>query len=161
MHGDISLKSELGQGTITTFWVPFVKPQSSKISSPLKGAKPVAERLRSDVTIPGCHSAQQSVNEDLQNVAPPGHTNSRTGRGLELVPPELEPVPTEQGPNEPSAEQELDRKKVHVLVVEDKSVTSPSRVCSFVSAEQVTDSAMAVLLTSRLLSRQSKRSGSL
>lgn len=110
MHGGINLESELGQGTTTTFWIPFNKPRSTK---PLEDARMVVGRLRSNMTIPQCVSGSQSAIGDLQNVATPVRLNSGTGHGLG-------PVHPEEGPNEDSIQQELDRKTIHVLVVEDK-----------------------------------------
>lgn len=123
MHGDINLKSEFGLGTTTTFWIPFNKPRSSTLGSPLRDARPVPGSFRSDTSIPGCLSDAHSVDGDLQqNVAPPDHLNGRTGTGLG-------PMPPGEDPNEESVQREIDRGHVHVLVVEDKYVViSISRV---------------------------------
>lgn len=131
MHGEIKLKSELGQGTTTTFWIPFNKSQSTKLGSPLTDARPVPERFRSDMTTTGCVSADRSVDaESLQDAAPLHHFNDGTGTGLGAMLPE-------EGPNDESVQQDIDRKSVHVLVVEDKYVVKSSRVCSFVSMNQI------------------------
>lgn len=154
MYGGIDLKSELGLGTTTRFWIPFNKPQSTKLGSPLKDARPVPERFHSNRSTPGCLSASQSVNGDLlQNMAPPDHLNSRTGTGLG-------PMSPERGPEDEPVHREIDRHNIHVLVVEDKYVVFPSRVCSFVVMDQVADLPVTVLSTSRSLSRQSENSGS-
>ena len=127
MHGEIKLKSELGQGTTTTFWIPFNKSQSVKLGSPLVDIRSVPEKFRSDLTITGCVSAPHSiVGDSLPNAAPPQNSRNRTGPGLGATLPE-------QGPTDDLVQQEIDRKSVHVLVVEDKYVIIPSRVCSFVS----------------------------
>ncbi|KAL9136325.1 MAG: hypothetical protein Q9175_002470 [Cornicularia normoerica] len=116
MYGGIDLKSELGLGTTTTFWIPFNKPQSTKLGSPLKDARPVPERFHSNRSTPGCLSASQSVNGDLlQNMAPPDHLNSRTGTGLG-------PMSLERGPEDEPVHREIDRHNIHVLVVEDNAV---------------------------------------
>lgn len=131
MHGEIKLKSELGQGTTTTFWIPFNKTQSTKLGSPLTDARPVPERFWSDMRTTGCVSAHRSVvGESLQDAAPLDHFNSGTGTGIGAMLPE-------EGPNDESVQQDIDRKSVHVLVVEDKYVVNSSRVCSFVSMNQV------------------------
>ncbi len=113
MHGDISLLSELGQGTTTTFWIPFNKPQITKRSLPLVDTRPVPERFRSDETYPRCFSSTQSTIADMQVMAPPAHLDSRTGNGLG-------PIRLEEDPSEEPVQQEVDRKNVHILVVEDK-----------------------------------------
>ena len=124
MHGQINLVSELGRGTTTTFWIPFSKPQSTKRGSPLEGVGLVPERSGLLVSIPGCYSAPQSVVGDLQDMAPPLHLDSRTSTGSGLVSPGEEKT-------EDLVEKELDRKDVHVLIVEDKYVVIPIRMCSF------------------------------
>lgn len=116
MHGDINLKSEFGLGTTTTFWIPFNKPRSSTLGSPLRDARLVPESFRWDTSIPGCLSDAQSVDGGLQqNVAPPDHLNSRTGTGLG-------PMHPGEDPNEESVQREIDRGHVHVLVVEDNAI---------------------------------------
>ena len=131
MHGGIDLQSELGHGTTTTFWLPFSKSQFKKLGSPLIGAKRVPKKSLSDTSAIECHSEPQSVNGDcLQNTAPPDHLNSRTGTGLG-------PTLSDEVVNEEPVQQEIDRKSVHVLVVEDKYVEIPSRARTFVSIDQV------------------------
>ena len=117
MHGGIDLKSELGQGTTTTFWIPFNKPQSTKLGSPLIDARSVPETFRSDSTIPGCLSATQSVNGDFPQKAPSwSRSISRAGTGFKAA-------SSDESPNEEPVPQEVDREKIHVLVVEDKYVS--------------------------------------
>ena len=138
MHGDINLKSELGQGTTTTFCIPFNKSQSTKLASLLVDMRPMQQRLESDLSIPGCVSATQSVIGDFpQNPPLPGHLNSRTGTGLGQTPPK-------ESLDEEPIQQEIDRKTVHVLVVEDKYVALPSFVYVFLSMKQVAKLAVAV-----------------
>lgn len=122
MHGDINLQSELGQGTTTTFWIPFNKSQSTKLGSPLIDSRPVPNYFQSDMSMPGCLSAPQSVVEDsLPNAAPPGHFNNGLGTSFGAMPPS-------EGTSKEPLQQEVDRKSVHVLIVEDKYVVISSRV---------------------------------
>ena len=142
MHGEISLTSELGQGTTTTFWIPFNKPQTTKRSPPLADTSSAPARLWSDVTgRSGCLSAPQSVVGDPQNRASSGPLNSQTQTSLEST-------SSEEGSNE-----EIDRNNTHVLVVEDKYVILPSSINFSVSMNHVADKIAAVLSTSRLLLR--------
>lgn len=137
MHGEINLRSELGQGTTTTFWIPFNKTQATKLGSPLIDARSVPEMSRSDTSRDRCFSAPQSVVEDsLQST--PSHFISRSGSGLGAMTPE-------EGSIQESVQQEVDRKSIHVLVVEDKYVAIPSRVCSVVSMNKFADLPVAVL----------------
>lgn len=126
MHGGIDLKSELGQGTTAIFWIPFNKSQSTKLGSPLRDTKPVSEAFRSDTSMNGRYSTTQIVvGDSLQNAVPPGHLSSRTGTGLEAT-------NSEERLSEDSVQREVDRKSIHVLVVEDKYVEIPSCVYSLV-----------------------------
>lgn len=124
MHGEINLSSELGRGTTTTFWIPFHKPQSRKRGSPLVDANTAPNGYWSDETKSRCLSAPQSLAGDPhQNLAPP----SRTGTGSE-------PMSSEEGSNE-----EIDRKNIHVLIVEDKYVTIFSCKWSFASMSHIAE----------------------
>ena len=126
MHGDINLTSELGQGTTTTFWIPFNKVQSTKHSPHLVDAASAPERLCSNVTKSRCLPTPPSViGHLLRNVAPPSPLISRTGSYPE-------PMSSGQDSNEEPVQQEIDRKTVHILIVEDKYVTIPSHRCSSV-----------------------------
>ena len=130
MHGEISLTSELGQGTTTTFWIPFNKPQSTKRRPPLANTDSAPERLWFDVTgRSGCLSAPQSVVEDTQNRASSSH----------------QPTSSEEGSSEEPVQEEIDRGNTHVLVVEDKYAILPSCINSSVSMNQVSDEHAAVL----------------
>ena len=134
MHGDISLKSELGHGTTTTFWIPFNKRQSTKLGSPPMDVRPVLESSQSDVSIPGCHSGTQSTVGDFQQYqSPSSHLNSRSNS-------DLKPAPPQEDSTENLVPQEIDRKNVHVLIVEDKYVGSHPRMCSSVSIYQIAES---------------------
>ena len=127
MHGEISLTSELGQGTTTTFWIPFNKPQSTDRSLPLADTSSAPERLWSDVTRrSGCPSAPQSVVGDPQNRASSTHLNGKTQNSSE-------PTSSEEGSSEEPVQEEVDRKNTHVLIVEDKYVILTSCTNSSVS----------------------------
>ena len=100
-------------GTTTKFRIPFNKPHSTKFSSP---ARSIPERYRSERSIPGCFSALQSVNGDVAHYETPlSHSSGDIGTGVG-------PVPPEEAPGESSVQQEVDRKNIHILVVEDKYV---------------------------------------
>ena len=125
MHGGIDLESEFGHGTTAKFWIPFNKSQSTKPGSPLKDTKPVPEAVRSDTSIKGRYlTTQIVVGDSLQTAAPPGHLSGRTGSGR--TGNGLEATNSEEHLSEDSVQQEVDRKSVHVLVVEDKYVMIPS-----------------------------------
>ena len=116
MHGEIDLKSELGRGTTAIFWIPFNKSQSTKLGSPPGDTKTVPEAFRSDTSMNGRDSTTQTVvGASLQNAVPPGHLSSRTGNGLEAS-------NSAECLREDSVQREVDRKSIHVLVVEDKYV---------------------------------------
>ena len=103
-------------GTTTKFWIPFNRPHSTKFGSPDLAARSIPERIRPEQSIPGCFSASQSVSGDVAHYETPlGGSSGGIGTGMG-------PVPPEEGPSEDSAQQEVDRKNIHILVVEDKYV---------------------------------------
>ena len=133
MHGDINLRSEVGHGTTTTFWIPFNKPQSTNLGSPPTDARPVLESSQSDMSIPGCDSGTQSAVGDFRQYQSPfSHPNSRTNSDLKLTPPK-------EDSTEELVPQEIDRKTVHVLIVEDKYVATRFRLYSSVSVYQIAE----------------------
>lgn len=155
MHGAIDLKSKFGQGTTAIFWIPFNKSRSANLGSPLVDTRPVPEVLRRDTSTTGHRTPPHIVVGDaLQNAAPPGHLSSGTGNGLEVVTPGIYL-------SEESVQQEVDRKNIHVLVVEDKYVVNSSHAFSLVCMIHFPDIPIAVLSTSRSLSKQSGSLGSL
>jgi PAS domain S-box-containing protein len=112
MHGDIDLDSVLGQGTTATFWIPFSKAPYQDDGSPLIDLSSIPDRLQSDVSV-SCGSS----NDHTPPQTPKLHTVSPNVHG--------------QGGSSPSAANssisdhsislpESERKKVQVLVVEDK-----------------------------------------
>lgn len=127
MHGDIKLESELGQGTKTTFRIPFPKahvdtgdlplielgpepsrPDREGRDSPRSGVSnrqsACGDTLRAQLTEILTHTGSLPKNTSVSNLAVP-HRDSNTVA-----------VITD---NEASIEK-LDRKRIHVLVVEDK-----------------------------------------
>ena len=107
-------------GTTTKFWIPFNKPHSTKFSSPDLAARSIPERSGSEKSIPGCPSASQSVSGDVAHYETPlSGLSGGIGTGVG-------PVPPEEGPREDSVQQEVDRKSIHILVVEDKYVVVSS-----------------------------------
>ena len=120
MHGEIKLTSELGRGTKATFWIPFNKPQFRNGGSPLVDLGSIPDRLQSEMSVSGCASDRLSGSgtppmspaADSLGLSIP-HRKSRTGSGLGTSPSRENSDP-EQSPLE------LDRKSIHVLVVEDK-----------------------------------------
>ena len=120
MRGKITLDSELGKGTKASFCVPFNKPQFTGRQSPLFDIDAIPDRLRSEMSVSGCTS-------DLANgnTTPPmspsgeslivahGHRKQRSG-SAHLQYPASGDAGVEK------STQEIDRKKTHVLVVEDK-----------------------------------------
>ena len=117
MHGEITLESALDSGTTATFWIPFNKPQFTGTSSPMVDLGAIPERLRSEMSVSGCPSdydrrsstPPQSPQEGLLPLRP------RRSDSLDM----RKQVPN-QAMSLDSTSHELDRKKTHVLVVEDK-----------------------------------------
>lgn len=112
MHGQITLKSSLGSGTIATFWIPFNKPQYHDGSAPLVDLGSLPDRLQSEMSL-SCSSS------DYDRVGTPpgqdymdghkGHKHGTKNQMISSTPPELD-ISREE------------RAKTRILLVEDKYV---------------------------------------
>lgn len=114
MHGRITLESELGRGTKATFWIPFNKPQFTGRTSPLVDLGGIPERLQSEMSMSGCPSDIRSVSG-----TPPMSPLDQAGLSPDHV-PRRQNSTLSNTPVSASDTSELDRKSIHVLVVEDK-----------------------------------------
>ena len=105
MHGKIHLESVLGSGTKATFSVPFNRPQFANPALVSLASIPV--RLQSEFSMSA--SPSDEINASPQSPLDPG---ARAHPGM-----------SRSGSlgSQPSVA-DLDRKTIHVLVVEDKSV---------------------------------------
>lgn len=122
MHGNITLDSELGRGTKAMFWIPFNKTQFTGRDSPLIDLGAIPDRLQSEMSVSGCASEKQSgsatppqsLSADPYAIAMP---DRRSLPGSLIAAPLL-------GANtrQELGVEDLDRSKIHVLVVEDKYV---------------------------------------
>ena len=115
MHGEITLDSSLGSGTKAAFTIPFNKPQFAG-GSTLIDLESLSERLRSEVSVSGCGSEGRTGNTPPQS---PYETLGNTvGQSHDGMPRHKHPkrAVTEHG----NGHVEIERAKIHVLVVEDK-----------------------------------------
>lgn len=121
MRGEIKLESELGRGTKATFWIPFNKPQFTGRNSPLIDIGSIPDRLQSELSVSGCASDQrsgsttppQSPAVDSSGAVVNHHGKRRfDSQTMQSQPPGVSA--------QEEAAQDVDRKQVHVLVVEDK-----------------------------------------
>ncbi|KAJ4296273.1 hypothetical protein N0V90_006318 [Kalmusia sp. IMI 367209] len=114
MHGGIDLESKLGQGTTATFWIPFSKAPYQDHNSPLVDLSSIPDRLQSDMSV-SCGSS-----EDLSPPLTPklhnGHTKMH-GRGESLSSAINSSIPDHL-----ISLSEIEREKIHVLVVEDNHI---------------------------------------
>lgn len=121
MHGQITLESSLGSGTTATFSIPFNKPHFTDQSTPMIDIGSIPNRLRSELSVSGCAS-----DHDHGSSTPP-QSPSETLDGTNPLPPNQ---CGDHGLSAPSSvimdlemtSPEIDRKNIHVLVVEDKYV---------------------------------------
>lgn len=114
MNGRISLDSQLGSGTVATFWIPFSKPQGPRQGDTLVDIGSLPDRLQSELSV-SCNSSEF---EQLSST-PPIHTEF----GQYLTDKHMSPHRRSAARTPPIVEEDLspeDRSKVHVLVVEDK-----------------------------------------
>ena len=116
MHGQITLESELGRGTKATFWIPFNRPQFTGRASPLIDIGSIPDRLQSEMSVSGCPSDKRSGGETPpmsplidSNGLVVGHQPKGSSRHGSITSRSGEEVLSE-----------VDRKRAHVLVVEDK-----------------------------------------
>ncbi|KAL9102922.1 MAG: hypothetical protein Q9163_001982 [Psora crenata] len=121
MQGGISLESELGRGTKATFWIPFNKPQFPSGDAPLIDLASIPDRLRSEMSVSGCPSDMRSVSATtslgaiLDSAGLPIGNYHQGGSGPGSI------IASHLLPGDEGAE-DIDRKKVHVLVVEDNAI---------------------------------------
>ena len=129
MGGDIKLESELGQGTTTTFWIDFPKAHVEAGDFRVIDFEPKSlhpSRTRSDLSGPGVVRDRQSVSGDALQFQLPGapfrarsFPRNSVASDSDVPPPRATAVKPITTDNEVSLDS-IDRKDVHVLVVEDK-----------------------------------------
>jgi signal transduction histidine kinase len=111
MQGDIDLQSKLGQGTTATFWIPFNRAPYQSDGSPLIDLASIPDRLQSDMSV-SCGSFDDygtpPHTPGLQNGTPRHRGSSGAPSTSHCIPAHLMNL------------SEAERKKVQVLVVEDK-----------------------------------------
>lgn len=109
MHGGITLESQLGVGTVASFWIPFNKPQYHDGSSLIDiGSLP--DRLQSEMSV-SCASSEHGPS------TPPLHSHN------ELVSGKLGSRPQSFSAPQSNSDHDMpvaDRAGYQVLVVEDK-----------------------------------------
>lgn len=115
MHGRITLESSLGNGTTASFWIPFNKPQFHDGASPLVDIGALPDRLQSEMSV-SCNSSDYAHDigtppkDGMQSLFGQigGHHKMRHSTSLTpSVPMDIE-LPMSE------------RKKIEILVVEDK-----------------------------------------
>lgn len=116
MHGQINLESALDRGTSATFTIPFNKPQFLNRDSTLIDVNSLPTRLQSDMSVSGCAS------DDILNVTPPQSPSEAPSfaRLRQPRPRSIKTPPRTLDSDQEGDPKDLDRKNVHVLVVEDK-----------------------------------------
>ncbi len=105
MRGQIWLDSKLGQGTTATFWIPFSKASSQDGGSPLVNLESIPDRLQSDMSV-SCGSSE-------------GHTPPLTPKIFNGH-ARVKSLSSHHIPDHLMTLSESQRKKIHILVVEDK-----------------------------------------
>lgn len=123
MHGEISLDSALDSGTKATFCIPFNKPQFTGTASPLVDLGDLPERLRSELSVSGIASEYERGSG-----TPSQSPQDSSGLELPLNPQRRDSTSNRARSTRSSltdiklqmSVQDLDRQKIHVLVVEDK-----------------------------------------
>lgn len=112
MHGGITLESQLGAGTVATFWIPFNKPQYHD-GNALIDIGSLPDRLQSEMSV----SCSSSDYEQIMGTPPPQSPLEHNNRFPHHKSRVMSMTPSV------SSEPELpmsERAQVRVLVVEDK-----------------------------------------
>ena len=122
MHGEIELRSEVGRGTTATFWIRFPLPQLRDAVTPLADSKLVPISLRPQLLVTEDQYERHSTSSEQPQTLPvalkhPAVVEAHHVRGLSAP---LEALPTQGLTEEERRPQIVDRKKIHILVVEDK-----------------------------------------
>ena len=128
MNGGIELESELGQGTKTTFWIPFHKAHVKAGDVALIDSRPIPispAKIRPERTGSGGLSGKQrldrnAVRTDMKEslVRTQLHANSMVKSSLDI--PTQISAPATQFTGDDASPLAVDRKDIHVLIVEDK-----------------------------------------
>ena len=119
MRGDIALESKLGQGTTATFFIPFNRAPYQDDGSPLIDLASIPDRLQADVSV-SCGSSDDHTPPLTPKRYNGSVKNSRDrGDSQPMVPPTVNTTIPDHLVNLSESE----RGKIHILVVEDKSVT--------------------------------------
>ncbi|KAL9037461.1 MAG: hypothetical protein Q9214_005695 [Letrouitia sp. 1 TL-2023] len=118
MHGQINLESALDRGTSATFTIPFNKPQFPNRDSSLIDVDSLPTRLQSDVSVSGCAS------DDILNVTPPQSPSEAPSfsRLRQPRPRSIKTPPQTLDSDQEGDPKDLERKNVHILVVEDNMI---------------------------------------
>ena len=111
MRGRITLESQLGCGTVASFWIPFSKPQGPRAGPIPPDSLP--PRLQSDMSL-SCNSSDPGVASAIL-----ASIDGPVDQGAELPPSQtVGTLGTSDSDDLPASE----RAKIHVLVVEDNRI---------------------------------------
>lgn len=128
MHGEITLESALDSGTKATFWIPFNKPSFTDSASVFVDIGSIPDRLKSEVSVSGRTTSENG----LGSVTPPQSPQDSLGVALPLGPQRSVSLNQRSQPkhfssmhqsqNQEINPKDLNRQKIHVLVVEDNDI---------------------------------------
>ncbi|CUS10526.1 unnamed protein product [Tuber aestivum] len=112
MGGSIGLKSSLGAGTTAHFVIPFHRPQYQNGLVYPPNVSTLPDRLQSDLSV-SCQSSDYGVSTPPESpIDPAMKQRARSASNTKRITPPLGPPP--ESPEE--------RKRTHVLVVEDNDI---------------------------------------
>ena len=120
MHGEIELESELGRGTSITFWICFHKPQLRVAVQPPIKLRPIPSRPKLEPSTTERQSRSQETGDTrlkTSSLAPNPLLANPALDAYQLFTAIRPPSRTEE---ELLSVHDIDRKKIHILVVEDK-----------------------------------------
>ena len=113
MKGTICLASKIGSGTTATFSIPFKKPEfaAGTTSTPLVEVSNFPDRIKSELSL-SCENSSAGDNKHVKRISPPLQS-PKSITSMKVNRSSLTPLPREEPPKP-----EIDRTKIHILVVE-------------------------------------------
>ena len=120
MGGGIELESGLGRGTRTTFWISFHKPQLRAAVISQLNMKPTPSRLEAEPSMTERRLGKHKLSDDSLNALSAAPQPLLAKSAIDICQPSAEIKPPSRAGQEPSSVHDIERKTIHILVVEDK-----------------------------------------
>ena len=114
------MESEPGRGTSTTFWIGFHKPQLRAAVQPPIKLRPLPSRREPDPSTTERQFRQQNTGDARLNYLSMTPNPLLVNLALDAYQLFTAIKPPSRSEGKPLSVHDIDRKKIHILVVEDK-----------------------------------------